>query len=260
MSGRRIDVHTAIGGFPFRHVPHPDPEILARVVRREGLDAAWTAHLPSAFWRDPSPGNAELYERLAPHADVLRPVPTIAPGWPGWERELDRALAQAAPAVRAYPQHVGVGGEHPSLVALADACGGAGMALVLPVRFEDLRQRSRLDVAGDLPAATVRELARRAHRVRLIVLGAGREWIEEVHWGLTPDEQRRVLYDISWIWGPPEDHLAHLLRTLGGARLCFGTGWPLRLTQSPTANLAMLPDELRPAALADVEAFARAPG
>ncbi len=257
MSGRRIDVHTAIGGYPFRHIPHPDPEILAGVVKREGLDAAWTAHLPSAFWRDPAPGNAELFAALAPHADVLHPVPTIRAGWPGWERELERAIGRRAPAVRVYPHLHGLAGEHESLVALAEQCGAAGLALVLPVRFEDLRQRHRLDTAGDLPAATVRELARLATHARLVVLGAGREWIEEVHWGLTPDEQRRVLYDISWIWGPPEDHLAHLIRTIGADRMCFGTGWPLRLTQSPSANLALLPDDLRPARLADVETFVR---
>jgi len=28
--------------------------------------------------------------------------------------------------------------------------------------------------------------------VKLVVTGAGRELIEEVHWGLTPEEQRRV--------------------------------------------------------------------
>lgn len=256
MSGRRVDVHCYIGGHPFRHVPHPEPGILARVVEREGLASAWVAHLPSAFWRDPTPGNGELYAALAPHAPRLRPVPTIRPDWPRWEVALADALVQRAPAVRAYPQHWQLGGEDARLVRLADACGEAGLALVLAVRFEDLRQRSPLDVAGDLPAATVRELARRARRARIVVLGAGRDWIEEVHWGLRPDEQRRVLYDISWLWGPPEDHLAHLIRTVGAERLCFGTGWPLRLTQSPTANLQLLPDDLRPARLADPEAFA----
>ena len=58
--------------------------------------------------------------------------------------------------------------------------------------------------------------------------------IEEVHWGLTPDEQRRVFWDISWIWGPPEDHLAKLFRTIGSKRFVFGTQWPLRLAQTPT--------------------------
>ena len=78
--------------------------------------------------------------------------------------------------------------------------------------------------------------------------------IEEVHWGLTPDEQRRVFWDISWIWGPPEDHLAKLFRTIGPGRFLYGTQWPMRLTQTPRANLDLLPDDLRGSRLADADA------
>jgi len=116
---------------------------------------------------------------------------------------------------------------------------------VLTVRFEDLRQRHPLDGASDLSAATVRSLARAGDSVRLVVTAAGRDMIEEVHWGLTPAEQRRILWDIAWIWGPPEDHLAKLFRTIGAERFVFGSQWPLRLVQAPRANLDLLPDDLR---------------
>jgi hypothetical protein len=38
---------------------------------------------------------------------------------------------------------------------------------------------------------------------------------------------------------------------MGAERFVYGTGWPLRLTQTPRANLDLLPDELRAARLAD---------
>ena len=126
------------------------------------------------------------------------------------------------------------------------------MALVLTVRFEDLRQRHAMDTAGDLSAAAIRTLARAGASVRLVVTAASREMIEEVHWSLTADEQSRVFWDISWIWGPPEDHLAKLFRTIGAERFVFGTHWPLRLTQTPSANLDLLPDDLLGVSLADV--------
>jgi predicted TIM-barrel fold metal-dependent hydrolase len=134
---------------------------------------------------------------------------------------------------------------------LAIAAGELGIAVVLTVRFEDLRQRHTLDVAGDLTAAAIRSLARAGERVRLVITAAGREMIEEVHWGLTPAEQQRVLWDISWIWGPPEDQLAKLFRTIGSRRFVFGSQWPLRLVQNPRANLDLLPDDLRDMPLAD---------
>jgi len=135
--------------------------------------------------------------------------------------------------------------------ALALACGEIGVPLVLTVRFEDLRQRSALDVAGDLTGPHLRSLARAGEKVRLVVTGAGKELLEETHWGLTPDEQERVFWDFAWVWGPPEDHFAHLLRTVGARRFVYGTHWPLRLTQNSRANLDLLPDDLRDPPITD---------
>lgn len=248
-----IDVNALIGPYPFRYLPHPDAEVLVRVLEREGLTGAWVGHLPSAFYRDPNAGNAQLYTAVAQHAAMLRPVPAIRPDWPDWRRSLDVAREAGAPAVRVYPPQWQLGPGDPRLAELALACGDARMAVLLTVRFEDLRQRHALDVAGDLQAAAVRALARAGRQVRLVITAAGREFIEEVHWGLTPDEQRRVVWDFSWVWGPPEDHLAKLFRTVGGERFVFGSQWPLRLTQNPRANLDLLPADVAGARLADPE-------
>lgn len=241
---RMIDCAAYIGGYPFRHLPHPDPDVLVRVLAREGLSGAWVGYLPSAWHRDPAPGNEALFAALAPHRATLHPAPVVRPGWPAWERTLRDLVEQGAPAIRAYPMHWGMGPHDAALRSLALACGEIGVPLLLTVRFEDLRQRHPLDAAGDLTAAHVRALARAGERVRLVVTGAGREVLEETHWGLTPEEQRRVFWDFAWVWGPPEDHFAHLLRTVGAERFVYGTHWPLRLTQNPRANLDLLPAEL----------------
>jgi hypothetical protein len=245
-----IDFNTLIGPYPFRSVPHPEAPILDRVVERDGLEGAWVGHLPSAFHRDPTLGNAELFAAVAPFPR-LHPIPTIRPDWPGWLKALDRSRDAGAPGIRAYPQHWGLGPADGAMRDLALATGERGMAVILTVRFEDLRQRHPLDVAGDLQAASIRTLARVGDRVRIVVTAAGREMIEEVHWGLTPVEQRRVFWDISWIWGPPEDHLAKLFRTVGPDRFVYGTHWPLRLTQNPRANLDLLPEDLAGVRLAE---------
>jgi hypothetical protein len=251
-----IDCNALIGPYPYRYVPHPDPDVLVRVLQREGLAGAWVGHLPSAFYRDPTPGNAALFTALAPHADVLHPVPTIRPDWPKWRAALDDVAERGAAAIRAYPPQWGLGPHDANMLALARACGELGLVLVLTVRFEDLRQRHSLDTAGDLTAAAVRALARVSSSARLVVTAAGRELIEEVHWGLTPDEQARVFWDISWIWGPPEDHLAKLFRSIGASRFVYGTQWPLRLTQTARSNLDLLPDDLATSSLADLGAIA----
>ncbi len=247
----RIDPSVFVGQYPFRHLPHPDPDVLVRVLDREEVAHAWVGHLPTAFHRDPSPGNAELERLLAPHRERLSPVPAIRPDFPGWEGALARATDAGAVAVRLYPPQWRLGAEHAALHELATACGERRLPVILTVRFEDLRQRHPLDTAGDVSGATIRALARAGDRVRLIVCAAGKDLIEEVHWGLTPAEQARVVWDISWIWGPPEDHFAKLLRTMGADRFVFGTQWPLRLVQAPRANLELLPDDVAHPLLAE---------
>jgi len=249
------DVHTWIGGYPFRDVPHPDADVLARVLEREGVSGAWVGHLPSAFWRDPSPGNDALFKALEPWPGTLHAVPSVRPGWPRWEHAVRAAAGRGAPALRAYPPQWGMGPEEPSMRELAVACGELGLVLLLTTRFEDARQRHWMDSAGDLSGAAIRTLVRASERVHLVVCAAGRALIEEVHWGLTPTERARVWWDISWVWGPPEDDLAHLVRTCGAERFVYGSAWPLRLTQTPRANLALLPDDARALAVATGDAI-----
>ncbi|MEO6444135.1 MAG: hypothetical protein ABIZ91_04295 [Gemmatimonadaceae bacterium] len=244
------DVNTFIGGYPWRHIPHPEPDVLVRVLAREGVRSAWVGHLPSAFHRDPSHGNAQLLAALEPHRGTLHPVPAVRPGWPGWRSALRDGVARGAPAIRAYPQLWNMGVGDAQLVRLAEGCAEEGVALLLTTRFEDLRQRHVLDTAADLSAAHVRAIARAGTGARLVVTAAGREFIEEVHWGLTPAERALVTYDFSWVWGPPTDELASLVRTLGPEAFVYGTMWPLRLTQGPRANLELLPDALRASMLA----------
>lgn len=245
-----IDANTYVGPYPFRHLPHPEPAVLARVLEREGLRGAWVGHLPSAFYRDPTPGNDELFAALAPHPS-LSAAPCVRPDWPDWERSIASVIDRGARAIRAYPPQWGLGADDPSMRSLCGACGEAGVPLVLTARFEDLRQRHWMDTAGDLTAAAIRAVARGNRRTRIVVCSAGRGTIEEVHWGLTPEEREMVFWDISWIWGPPEDELAHLFRTIGAKRFVYGTAWPLRLAQTPRANLALLPDDVSNFELAD---------
>jgi hypothetical protein len=157
---------------------------------------------------------------------------------------LRKGLEAGATSVRVYAAQWGLGPGHPALVRLATACAEAGVPLHLTMRFEDLRQRHPHDVAGDVPAATVRALARAGTGARLVVSGAGREGIEEIWWGLTTEEQSRVHFDFGWLWGPPEDHVSRLVAAIGPRPFVFGSMWPLRLVQQSRALLSLLPETL----------------
>ena len=232
-----IDHNALIGAFPFRRLPEATPARLLADMDRLGIASAWVGHVPSAWYRDAAAGNDELFAALDQARMRLLPVPAVNPAFPGWEREIARARSERCPAVRTYPAHYGFATAGPQLAALAAACAEAKVDLVLTMRFEDARQRSRLDVAADLIGADVRATVRAHPRVRLLVTNADRAIVEEVHWGSTPEESSRIRWDISWIWGPPEDHLVHLYRTVGRERFVFGTHFPFRLPESALTRL-----------------------
>ena len=235
-----VDVSAFVGPYPFRLVPSATPEALLREMDRLGIDVAWVGHLGVPWHRDPRPANAELRDWLAPHGQRLLPVPTVQPGLPGWEDDVSAAADAGAPAVRAYPGQQGLDPTGGAVLALLAAVGRRELALVLTVRFEDQRQQHPLDVAAPLPAAALRALARSSPAARIVVTHADRALVEEVHFGLTADEATRILWDVSWIWGPPEDHLALLLETVGDRRFVLGSGMPLRIGDGVMAKLDLL--------------------
>ena len=234
----RIDVNAFVGGYPFRRVPGTSADALLGAMDRVRIDQAWVSHLPSVFWRNPADGNAWLYETAAQQRR-FRAVPSVHPGVPGWERVVSEAKTNGAAAVRCDPTHQGLDPAGAELRALAAACGATGVPLQLTVRFEDGRQRHPRDGAPELPAAAVRALVRCDAKVRFVITHADRGFIEEVHFGSTPQEADRLSWDVSWIWGPPEDHFALLLGTVGVERFVFGTGQPLRIPEASVAKLEL---------------------
>jgi uncharacterized protein len=235
----RLDTNSFLGSYPFRRVPGTSPDALLRAMDRVAIDQAWVTHLPGIFWRDPAAGNPWLYETTQ-RQERLRPVPAVHPGLNGWEAVLTEARATGVPAVRCDPTYYGIDPTGADMLALTQACAAEGLPLMLAVRLEDGRQRHPNDCAAELPPSAVRTLLRGDPRVRLIITHADRPFIEEVHFGSTPEESSRILWDICWIWGPPEDHLETLLRTVGIDRFVFGTGQPLRLPENSVAKLDLL--------------------
>jgi predicted TIM-barrel fold metal-dependent hydrolase len=239
----RTDVNVFLGSYPFRRVPGTSPEAVLAAMDRVGIDEAWVSHLPSLFWKDPGEGNAWLYT-LSRQERRFQPIPAVHPELAHWQEVLSEASTRRVPAVRCDPCFYGMDPTGRPMQSLVSACGELGLPLMMAVRLEDIRQRHPNDVAVDLSPSTIRTLVRSHPRTRLIITHADRSFIEEVHFGSTPDEAARIYWDICWIWGPPEDHLATLLRTIGVERFIFGTGMPLRIPENSVAKLDLT--ELEP--------------
>jgi predicted TIM-barrel fold metal-dependent hydrolase len=235
---RVVDVAAFIGAYPFRHLDRAgSTDWLLSQMDRLHIDRALVGYLPSILHQDPAPGNRVLAKLTASYGDRLAPVPTINPEQPQWQDDVNLALESHASAVRLFPQYQGVDPSGDAMRVAVAAVAVAGLPMVLTVRLEDLRQRHPRDVTSDLTPAAIRGLVRSDDDVRLIVTHADRAFVEEVHFGLTPAEADRILWDISWMWGPPEDDLTRLIETVGRERFVFGTGMPLRVGDTSIAKL-----------------------
>jgi hypothetical protein len=232
----QTDVNTFLGAYPFRDTGAWDAAALVREMGRIGTTSAWVSHLGAIYRRDAATANATLYASTA-RDPQLRPVPALDAALPGLNAALDVAVARDAPAVRSDPVLCGLPPVDDAMRSLLAACTARHLPLMMAVRLEDVRQRQPEDPAADLPPWAVRHLVRSHPAARLIITHADRDFIEQVHFGSTPEEATRILWDISWIWGPPEDHLELLLTTVGATRFTFGTGMPLRLPENAVAKL-----------------------
>ena len=234
-----IDVNAFVGAYPWRPVPGAGIPDLLVAMERVGITEAWVSYLPSLFWKDPSAGNGELFD-LVSDQPSLRAVPAIHPGLPHWEADLVEARDRGAVAVRCDPGLFGLPVTGPEMIALLQRAAALALPVLAAVRLEDARGRHPLDVRPDLPPWAVRGWLRASPKVRLVICSADRAFIEEVHWGSTPEESSRVWWDLSWVWGPPEDDLRHLLAAIGARRFLFGSGQPLRIPEVPVARLDLL--------------------
>ena len=234
-----VDVNAFLGRYPFRNAPGGSPKLLLETMDRLGIARAWISNLSAIFWRDPTEGNPILYQ-AAEREPRFQPVPAVHPELPNRMAALREAVERGAPCVRADPTYYGLDPSGADMQVLVAACGAAGLPLLLSVRLEDGRQRHPNDRAAELAPWDIRTLLRCDPRIRLLITHADREFIEQVVLGSTRVEAERVLWDISWIWGPPEDHLATLLATVGVERFTFGTGMPLRLPEAGLAKLDLL--------------------
>lgn len=238
-----LDITTFIGRYPWHDTPAWSAAMLKEELTACGIDRAWVSDFSAMFGQANLRAAERLRHEIAPH-EGLAPVFSLVPGGSEWEAVLDLAVACRAPAVRPDPALRGLPLTGPEMLRVAAACAERSLPIMLAVRLEDGRQRVAEDRAPELAPWVVRQLVRSHPALRLIVTHADREFVEQVHFGSTPEEARRILWDITWLWGPPEDHLALLCETVGVERFALGTGTPLRLTENGLAKLDLL--DLRP--------------
>ena len=83
-----VDVNAFVGAYPFRDVPHPDPDVLVRVLDREEIGEAWV-------------GQSAVGVASRSDARQRRPGPT-----PGAARETLTRRTNHSPRLAQLARHV----------------------------------------------------------------------------------------------------------------------------------------------------------
>ena len=195
-------------------------DVLVRVLEREGLDGRVGRSSPVRVSSRSDARQRGAVRGAAPHRRALEPVPAIRPDWPDWERALDAGRRGR----RAGGSRVSVAVGHGP--ARSEPCASSRS----PPESEDGRRAHRA-LRGSAPAAltrhrgrseaaAIRRLASAGDGVRLVVTAAGRDMIEEVHWGLTPTSSGGSSGTSRGFGDRPRTISRKLFRTIGASDLC----------------------------------------
>lgn len=239
-----IDTNAYLGHYGARRLRYNTPTGLLELMDRAGIGTACVSSASAILYRNCHAGNEELAEMLEPLDAESRtrfvPFAVLSPAYAGWQRDLQWCHETlGARGLRLYPSYhryaLGDGCCH-ELVAAATELG---MAISIPQRVEDYRQRHWLIDAPDVDLGQVAALVAAHPQAKFLVnnaLGVGGSRLVTAR----ADLPANYWVDIcrpDVVYG--KDALA-LIEALGIDRIVFGSCIPFNYPEPATARLEVL--------------------
>lgn len=154
-----IDVNAYLGHFAFRQLRHNTAAGLLELMDRKGIDRAAVSSASAITYRNAQAGNEEVAAEVKSHRDRLIPLAVINPAYVGWRDDLEICHQEfGMKGLRLYPKWHNYKLTDPACRELIAAATERQMAVSIPIRAEDARQRSWLADVPDVPLAELVEL------------------------------------------------------------------------------------------------------
>jgi predicted TIM-barrel fold metal-dependent hydrolase len=223
-----IDANANLGNWPFRRMQYNSPGSLLQRLARVGITHAWVASLDAVMYKDCHAANAPLAEATAAH-EVLLPLATINPSFPGWERDLAECAEELGfRAVRTYPNYQQYSLGDPAFDELLAAAEELSFFVSVAVRMTDERHHHPLCQVPPTDLKPLPEAAAAHPNLSILVVNANNS-------DLTPlieptRDLQNLFFDLSRI--ESAGGVEKLGRQLGLDRLLFGTHAPYYLPES----------------------------
>jgi predicted TIM-barrel fold metal-dependent hydrolase len=233
-----IDVNAYIGHWPFRQLRHNTADGLLRLMDENGIDKAMVSSINAIFYRNCHDGNEELANSTKAHCDRFITFATLSPKYAEWKDDLKQCYEDYGMAgVRMLPQYHDYKlfeGEGLEMVNFATE---RKMAISIPIRMEDRRQRHWLDKVDDLQLSDIESAMRACPEARFIILnGRGFESLAKND-GI---QKSNFLIEISRLGVVLQDEIPKLIELLGASKLAFGTGIPFNYPNPSLLKMQIL--------------------
>ena len=171
-----IDVNAYLGPFAFRRLRHNTASTLLKLMDSKAIDKAVVSSASAITYRNAQAGNEELAEEVQPHRDRLIPYAVINPAYAGWRDDL-KACHEEFGHERAppLPEVAPLRPRRPDLPRpRSDRATERGMVVSIPVRVEDVRQRSWLVDVPEVPLEEIAALVKACPDARFVLLNGSR--------------------------------------------------------------------------------------
>lgn len=242
-----IDVNAYLGHFAFRQLRHNTAAGLLELMDRKGIDRAAVSSASAITYRNAQAGNEEVAAEVKSHRDRLIPLAVINPAYVGWRDDLEICHQEfGMKGLRLYPKWHNYKLTDPACRELIAAATERQMAVSIPIRAEDARQRSWLADVPDVPLAELVELVQVSPVAQFL-------FVNGIRFDNSPLGQKgqsmpsNYMIDLARVSPVVTEELGTLVNNLGADRLVFGSGMPFNYPDPALLNLELLAasDEVR---------------
>jgi len=235
-----IDVNAYLGHFAFRQLRHATAPGLLTLMDGAGIDKAVVSSASAIAYRNAQAGNEEVHAEAGPHRDRLIPFAVVNPSYAGWQDDL-RICHEGfgMSGLRLYPRWHNYTLADRCCLDLVHAATERGMAVSIPIRAEDSRQRHWLVDVPDVALDEIAALVKACPQARFILvngIGFARSPLGQQDNGLPAN----YAVGISRLSALLANEIGQLIASLGAQRLLFGTGMPFKYPGPALVKLEVL--------------------
>ncbi len=228
-----IDAGGYLGDFPYRRLKRNDPNKLDGYISKTGIEKMIVSSINAVFFKDTSQGNDMLYESLSNYRGNIDYIPFAVcnPAYPGWEDDLKiYIMKQGFKGIDLFPQYHNY--------SLNDSCASLAARFAkeygIPVRitngFENIRQRSDMDILFDLEEFNLISYAEKNRGVNFMFLGFHSMSIAKM---AAEKHLINVYYDFARSDVHPGiiDDMLEIIREYKADNMCFASFSPMQYVE-----------------------------